>query len=292
MKINILNFEDCDITITEYRIPFGNEIEKIEKYCSIKAPWWFYNDNVAVNSGYSIWEAPLAYKQSILKTAGVRPVLMFESKKPLSPGSEFVFGDHIFIVFNKNKAVCKTVIGYSVFATHNNPSCLYKSSQVYKLIKQWYNSAIDPIVEISDKQEYEIICESPTLLDVETASGFSRHIMKGVQPFWLYGRKDEFTGFSVTYDAKAIETPLDNKEINIHPVFKLSISYPNMAWVHFELNGLLFILRGDKGYAICKNTIGTSCYSTGIANLNECTEQEFFENSEVKHVMDAWFKTL
>lgn len=297
MKINILSLTSCDIKINSIRLPLPSEACVItDNAFHQKGPWWYTSAADDGKEYIFVADGNVHYPMSKLQTAGVRPVVTFDDENNSSyVGCEFMFGNYLFKVFEPGIAVCETMVAYSPFSNVKNIHSDYKNSLIMPILANWlYYVAMlpDGIQKVINKIPVEEKFFNPGLLKEEEVTVSSFLKLKSSQPYWKYGRKDEFTGKCIDINGKTRYAALTDKTINVQPVIYFNSEKTPLKYAQFEIGGFVFQQAGCENFALCKNTIGTSCYSTGIVTMTECSEEEFYKDSEIKKVIDEWFKKL
>lgn len=306
MIVNKLTFHEVNVSVLEIRLPISTELFLIQKHYEINYPWWYEPlvESNATNIEYPCLSDGVPTWQNKLKPAGIRPVLIFKDEQNvMEEGSEFLYANHLFKVFGHQKAVCETMIGYVPYVNSAaDIKATLKNSNVSAQLSAWtrYASSLHcSILKVVNKQPVDLGPVVPGLLNRGEITNTPRHELKGFKSYWVFGRQDEYKGSCVNPHGDHALASLSDKKIEVLPVIRFTENdfgidgiTPAFRFLEFEKNGFFFKQQGALEFALCKNTIGTSCYSTGIAGLSECSEKEFYEDSEVALKINKWFKAL
>lgn len=292
MYINKLLFQKVEIDIINVSAPSYSQY-KYYKNCPIQDTFWL-NDADCLNQkeAYIIDDkCRITVKTTIQQ--GVRPIIRFVSSE-LQTGDEFEWGHHLFVVIEHGLAICTTVIGYSCYSKKNNISS-YSASDLFHFIKNWTEQNIDKDVhKIIGTDNYFTRDKTASLLSIdETVHLSAPTLSRGRYSYWIKGRISEFTNAYIgrVGVVSAAET---SQKLNIYPAIYFDINSLKKHFQEqevFEYRGRLFeVINCNLGIALSLNTIGTSCFSTGISSIAEEDENEFYRNSEVHEIIQNWRK--
>lgn len=270
------------------------------------APWWLKNSPGTSITYYISENAELKY-DDITKIKAIRPVFKFDvlNNNHLTIGDEFLICDgtvlfkYVGHYNNKGYALCEAAITYSPF-DKKDISQYYKDTILNKTLSAWVNNvvgsnsldnislSISPITILNLYNNIiPVKAGLPTMSEIHK---FSFQERKRGFPYWLFGRGSEFTAFSVDKEGHLIQTDIMDKNMNIYPTILFNDAFPFFSST-FIINGYVFC-KVSEDKCISLNSIGTSRYSTGIENIDNGSETDFFNSSEVKEEIEGWFLAM
>lgn len=283
MKVNKLTFSSVEIKIKKVEIPSYSFFKVYEPLIRTISPEWWIKGPKAQDT-YTISRdpcKPLSSAHNVTPAnnfAGVRPAVYFISKK-LKQGDRFAVGRYLFTVLFTGLALCDTVVEYSRFTNIDNT------------LTRWSTlNSCTTVNKVIASDEVNISIASYGLFPVTEAMHTDFNSMETNCGYWLLGRADEFTAYYSNTLGEIQRMDITAK-LDICPV--LYLDEPHGFKLHdvFEYDGYYFLILSNS-IALCKNTVGISCYSTGLISCAEETEKDFYEISEVKEIVDTWYENL
>lgn len=222
------------------------------------------------------------------------------------PGDLILSNGYLFRIINLDRynrkmlIISETPIGYTCYNKHKPDinKDIYQTSTLNKVFQTWKQDW-----KISEPNSFGLIKETKAALDVceigvpsvLTIQQIPAFELQFSHPFWLKTRLNEFEGASVDMFANITRKPLSS-EMDIHPYIRLRDE--KFFDKHLDQGGYLLI----KGYlfriisaneAICRNSIGYSCFSNGIEEMkDQDKEKEFYHHSELHETFMYWYNIL
>lgn len=263
------------------------------KDININESWWLA-DLVNRQAGYiqkNVFSRCWTDTNNIM---GIRPLCSVISGN-LKKGDLYLYNNYLFEMLSDSLALCKTVIGFSTY------------NEAPQIINKWFNNRIKQTVNINnalyqmfgkyevlkviDRRKHELPNAAFSLLPC--GDGVLPNLIKTGFPYWTQFRESEFTHQYID-EFGFVEKGALTEQHQICPWVEYKPSYsdkPMQLYTLFEYDNKVFrVVSSQTGRALCLNTVGTSCYSTGIANLSECTTNEFYIDSEAALVLLCWVK--
>lgn len=297
MVINKLDIERIPLmNIYEISVPSFSQYKYM---CPvIEDAWWLRKYTSLTHGGaYIINEHDIQLFVDKTNVYGVRPLIRFKGfNLDIHIGDRLIWADHLFSVIDGGMAVCYSIIGHSPYCKTGNNATTFEESDLYNFLQEWKNKNINmPVFKITDSQTLFVRAEFSALSKTDAFNAHFTTNDSNRYPFWIKGRKNEFTGYLANIkhknNHKFLEAPLTEKHY-IYPALYFTdgtLCREFQCDKYFEYNGKLFEpFDKERGIALSLNCIGTSCYSTGIASFDECSEDEFFEDSELRQEIDSW----
>lgn len=245
--------------------------------------WWARD---ALNRGVYVDAYGSEHFPMPKQLAGVRPLYTVLHKE-LDVGDRFILKNHIFKMIGSDIALCETVIG---FTTQDN---------IINYLAQWngssqYNAPVkDIIYKIIGFEECECPIDKVTSPFCSTPDAQAHEKWMNGYEYWTNSRVDEFScrvidksGF-VCKDNIFAQHDICPMVLFTQDIFKL-LGFDNDEL--FEINGRVFrVINKSFGVTLCLNTIGFSCFSTGIAEIgNEEEEKEYIREAEATKIITDW----
>lgn len=267
------------------------------KDIKIAEKWWIgdsYQREEDSDAKICVENSAKIYWTNKNSICGVRPIC-YCLCPTIEIGGEIRLGNYIFKKVKESIIMCETVIGYSTF------------NKATQFINNWFHQTFGCEINrggttviaytIDKKMKLQIPVYKYSIL-FPTAMMFSDEIYATGSNYWTQNRIDEFTNRFVdkngNIDAGDILRPL-----NVCPVIYFNQTQfaaihntltPFFKWDTFVSNGRLFrILHDRTGIALCLNTVGTTCYTTAICDIDS-NETSVFTESETYKVLDNWYK--
>lgn len=191
------------------------------------------------------------------------------------------------------QAKCQTPIGYNslenIYGQYEDLLTTWLPQGSSKTRQTVYNNTA-AIYKIKQKDDIElnlINAGLPTIKDIQL---LARVNIDDLPPefFWTQDRDDEYNGYCI--NKSVLKCSVNNTtKANVCPYLTFSNDILGHPYILID-NYLLRVIYQNK--ALCLNSTGLSCYSTGIIPLEEASDKEFYEDSEIKQVIDKWFKKL
>lgn len=323
MKGQLLRFLAQRLEIVSIDIPQYSDMKEIIKQqrdnnssssaVFYRRNWWIRMDNKPpFNSCYLTPAGEVRQVTTPLMQQAVKPMIIINNTKYCLEGDwlEFQIGDEIqvegllFEIVGKINghfaALCETDIGAIAYSKKGKNTFL--ESDVHAFLINWVDSLdIDssgsgyPILKgcnkITKEGEIEFNPYDITLLDIASAKSIPWYNMPKNAHFWLFGHKDEYTGYCLEKYGEVKETSLTTKA-NVIPCIYASFGEKAGDCCFFSLKGHLFRMLNDK-IAMCFSPIETSCYSTGIGDITDIEgENAFLNDSEIGDIINTWAKYL
>lgn len=291
MVFNKLNFKEIhDATMTSFLIADITYIRSVLiagglsfEDILIKDNWWARD---AVNKDEYIDIHGSEHLPLPKQLAGVRPLYTVLHNE-LDVGDRFILKNHIFKMIGSDIALCETVIGYS---TQDN---------IINYLVQWsgssqYNAPVkDIIYKIIGSEECECSIDRAVSPSCSTINVSVPEKWINGYEYWTDSRVDEFScrvidksGF-VCKDNIFVQHDICPMVLFTQDIFR-PLGFDNDE--RFEINGRVFrVINKSFGVTLCLNTIGFSCFSTGIAEIgNEEEEKEYIREAEATKVITDW----
>lgn len=318
MEINKIVMEPTRVLLTDVRVPNLDDVKNyhLDSYYALKNElWWLSPSNSSVNSNTisnrfayicgMVYTSTPYYK----KLYGIRPLILFTNnatdKNKVFKGDEICIGKWLFKVIENGVAVCETVIGYSRYGDTMIKASTYNTSEIYNRITTWYQDIKSRTVCKVYKTPYDnslINLDTTSVPSTEDISDSNNTILCNGYSYWLKNRTSEFKAAYLDSLGQKFSRSLTDV-INVCPAVYFNTSHPDynnfVPYDLFEINGRIFKFNehrsktGAIGIGFCMNTIGMSCYSTGICEKgSKEAEKEFYESSEVYEVIKDWKRTL
>lgn len=297
LKVNKLDLKEIDLDV--YKITaLSLQALRTFNICTISDSWWTDTSSfIPQGNGIVVDFCHHASKEYIAdktQIEGIRPVVYFHPIKTgkvtrMNTGDKFLLWNYIFRVFAPGIAICDTVIGYSALSKYNNNSDNFADTELCHAMEQWLEEAISfPMFLIKKETNYCLANAEFTVPSTEDELKYSiSEFHYTEQPYWLRHRKDEFTGYCVDVDRSFKEADI-SKKLAVFPAVSYTAQNNLKRGDAIEYNGRLYAVFED-GFLLGLNTIGNSCYSTGIQEVVDMsTEEEFFKNSEIYKVLQHW----
>lgn len=262
------------------------------KDININESWWLADTALnKTNAGYI--QKDIFSRTSVDNIMGIRPICTVTSED-LKKGDLFLYNNHLFKMLSNSLALCKTVIGFS---NYNN---------VHQMLNEWSNRKIKQtviidnslcpmygkyVLKITEKRKHELRNAVFSLLPC--GDGISSELLITGSCYWTQFRESEFNHQYID-EFGCVSVGALTKQYQICPWAEYNPNYsytPMQLYTLFEYDNKVFrVISSQAGRAICLNTIGTSCYSTGIASLSECSNNEFYADSEAASILSDWVK--
>lgn len=245
----------------------------------------------------------------------VRPIIKFKNTEYFAGNKriiydvndEFFVGNCLFKVLWIEKgcctALCETAINYVPYNKQRNYVSLDKS-EISSCIQLWVktlditsNGGGQGSLGVSKAtREERIRFYVPDIkpITVSEAENTKKEflMLKNIS-FWMFGRKDEFTGYYIDKTGNIKEGDITSKH-NVCPC--LSVLNTNSIEAYI---GRFFVIENyvfrpvSINNVLCINTIGLSCYSTGIKETESSfSERVFFKDAEISGIIDEWLDYL
>lgn len=294
MIINTLSTVAAKIKISSITVPSFSEMASMKTNVRFKGinittneDWWlrpdiFYPDTQPYVGAGTV-EQRWGEKNDI---KGVRPVIRFTSRT-FSVGDEFIFNNYLFAVVTPTVALCKTVVGYTT------------PDKIFAVSDEWADRTIDEYDKFQDVDK--VIKVVP--VDIGTASichetkyyaALPPLALKTGYPYWTLSRKSEFSAWYIDEKGNLGTGDITAKH-EVCPLFQIDIDKVAedakeilFPYSIFEFNNRLFRCT-EKHRFICLNTLGKTCFTTGLAEMgNKKEEYDIVSHSEIYEPINRW----
>lgn len=322
MKIEgyALNFKKVILDIEDIRMPTFNDIHNLSKEeLKIDYPWWLQHCHpgnktqsfIDEKGTFNIFGSPIDIK-------AIRPIIILSTEGYWQSGcfhyckvrDEFCIGEYLFRIIEQTinshlVAICETGVDFSQYSKNNTGVYNFYTSDVGKCFSVWKknfcfshgnkygnNNTISLYAKyITTKREINIETKNIRPLSVEDINAFhekitpNRYGFQYYHPFWLLERADEFSAHCSS--KSKLETCSISSLLDVHPCITTE-DKEFSVWSEslFQIGNYLFLkISADK--LICLNSIGKSCYSTGIDDDME-DPLSFYYASELCDKIAVW----
>lgn len=296
---------EIDTKIMEAVLPKPTDVNAWS--LAIKDSWWTNEGHPSYGTtGYAEYTTDHAgctryWATNNLNTIrGVRPLITIKPTGEITTGEHLLIGGRwLFVMTDPTHAICCTVIGYSQFS--DGLCTQLEDSLVVKYINKWFDDIKNyPVyAAYTEKTDpnYFYIQDDDISLPPTSVGAF---LDNAAYPFWTRNIVDNFTGKILVRkgdlrEAELFRTKTSHGEfINICPCFKLPYPILNKDDM-FVFDGRVFSVVYSNE-AMCLNSVGVSCYSTGFFeppdnnSLSDAirAEEEFWKSSEAYETLTKW----
>lgn len=294
-KINKLNKVLLDTKIIETGIPEKADVGSV---CySINDSWWTY-DKYLLSQGqgvYAEFQNNLTmYSQTTqLQTLrGLRPIITIKPDPEIKKGELILVGERwLFRMISNVHALCCTVVEYCPF--NNEPCTRMEDSLLVERLSKWYNNIKDlPVYAVYTEEAHHLTLRSENIFLPSISIG--AFFVEAPYPLWTRGIHDEFTGKCLVKrgDMRTTEfcrtKTAAGEYINICPCITIRADSGLKQNDIFCCDGRMFkVVYAEE--AVCMNTVGVSCFSTGFLDYTDTeTLNEFKKSSEAYAVLMDW----
>lgn len=283
MIIKKINCKTATIMISTIYLPSVLDtvfIKEDMKYdIAITDDWWLSKVTGQSQACYIERLRSTSSKCSPEEIKGVRPLVSLVTEN-MTQGNKFVLNNYLFTMITNTLALCDTVIGYS--DDYLKEATLEKWCDSIKFGSIKFGSFFSvPCVTYED-----VVIPAPVFCAPIFGNGIESFLLRTGYDYWTQHRLSEFTCAYV--NSHGYLTEGDNCEKHhICPIMSVDLSEFNVG-DRFEFDHRLYrVINGQ--IALCLNTIGTSYYSSGIAEIgDEDEEEEFYEASEAFEFIKKW----
>lgn len=303
MVINKLKTEEIKVNITDVKVPtldmflFG--IPYLIPVCDNK--WWIKDEkNRSTLVPCVMFNNEIKWVDKDL-VRGLRPVIFYEQDNRILLGNELLVDNYLFTVFEHGKAICNTVIDFTPYHKVQGSKIL----SVDACMVSWKNTFLrHQAVKVIKAEQYDIpspSCNIDILTREDYNNGYCAYNAKPHYNHWLKGRADEFTAYMAPriFSHPAQFNSLDTQNYVCPAIFVKPLSGMEIdlaVTTRYALNGnVLAVFRANASEIVfrCLSPIGRTCYSTAICEVgNKENEEEFYQTSETKQIIDKWLKNL
>ncbi len=248
--------------------------EDVKYDIAITDDWWLSKVTGQSQACYIERLRSTSSKCSPEEIKGVRPLVSLVTEN-MTQGNKFVLNNYLFTMITNTLALCDTVVGYS--------DDYFKEATLEK----WCDSIkFGSFISVPCVTYEDVVISAPVFGIPVFESSINASLLKTGYEYWTRHRLSEFTCAYVTPHGYLAESDNCEKR-HICPMLSADFSGLNTGDL-FEFDHRLYRIVEDRK-ALCLNTIGTSYYSSGIAEIgDEDEEEEFYEASEAFEFIKKW----
>lgn len=283
-----------EFKIISIGLPSSLEVTSLLKNECISDTWWT-GDNPYGKHGFRmvnyVSENTVVATDIYTTERGVRPMVYFtEPNNLLKQNDEFFLENWLFKVLAPGVAICETVIGYRPYKLKEQIDVPdFCMSPIFSLISSWITKYANAVCFKVTREKLTNVFPVISLPSYDIISKHHSAFISNGSPYWLRTRYNEFTGYYVS-DSGHIGTKDISEKLSIAPSVYLNSSnkFKLIPFDRIIIGDRAFkLLDSETGFCICTNPLPSTCYSTGIEELQN-NDSAFIRDSEAYKTMVEW----